>query len=51
LNSSYEHEGMDFYATLDRVIDNMYLQLREHKRRHHDEKKTCGRHDEFKKQR
>ncbi len=51
LNSSYEHEGMDFYATLDRVIDNMYLQLREAKQRHHDEKKSCGRHDEFKKQR
>lgn len=50
-NSSYEHEGMDFYDTLDRVIDVMYRQLCEQKRRHHDEKKSCGRHDEFKKQR
>lgn len=51
LNSSYEHEGMDFYETLSHVIDNMYHQLREAKRRHHDEEKTRGRHDEFKKQR
>jgi len=51
LNSSYEHEGMDFYDTLDRVIDVMYRELHEHKRRNHDEEKTRGRHDEFKKQR
>jgi len=41
LNSSYEHEGMDFYATLDRVIDTMYRLLHEEKRRHNDEKKSC----------
>ena len=51
LSSSYEHEGVDFYDVLDRVIDTMYRQLCEAKRRHHDEKKSCGRHDEFKKQR
>ena len=51
LNSSYEHEGSGFYDTLDRVIDTMYRQLLEQKRRHHDEEKMRGRHDEFKKQR
>ena len=51
LNSSYEHEGMDFYDTLDRVIDVMYRELHEKKRKNHDEEKIRGRHDEFKKQR
>lgn len=49
LVSSYE--GPDFYDTLDRVFDIMYKQLREHKKLLNDKKKTCGRHDEFKKQR
>ena len=51
LNSSYEHEGMGFYDTLDRVIDVMYRQLCEEKRKKHDMEKMRGRHDEFKKQR
>lgn len=51
LVSRYEHEGVDFYDVLDRVIDVMYQQLHEHKRKLDDEKKTVGRHDEFKKQR
>lgn len=51
LNSHYEREGMSFYDTLDHVIDVMYRQLHERKRRNHDEEKTRGRHDEFKKQR
>lgn len=51
LNSSYEHQGMGFYDVLDRVIDTMYRQLCEHKRRHHDEEKMRGRHDDIKKQR
>lgn len=51
LNSSYEHEGMEFYDTLDRVIDVMYKQLCEAKRKNHDMEKMRGRHDEFKKQR
>jgi ribosomal subunit interface protein len=51
LHSSYEHEGTDFYDVLDHVIDVMYRNLCEAKRKHDDMKKTCGRHDEFKKQR
>ena len=51
LNSSYEHEGTNFYDVLDRVIDVMYRNLHEHKRKMDDHKKTVGRHDDFKKQR
>lgn len=52
LNSKYEHEGLGFYETLDRVIDVMYRELHEAKeRKHKDDRKTRGRHDEFKKQR
>jgi len=51
LNSSYEHEGMDFYQTMDRVMDTMYRELHEAKRKNHDMEKTRGRHDELKKQR
>jgi len=49
--SNYEHEGMDFYDVLDRVIDVMYRGLHEDKKRLNDKKKTAGRHDEFKKER
>ena len=45
------YEGPDFYDVLDRVIDVMYLKLREKKQRHVDDKKMVGRHEEFKKQR
>jgi hypothetical protein len=52
LFSSYEHEGVGFYEVLDRVIDVMYRQLHERKEfLKKDQKKTVGRHDEFKKQR
>jgi ribosomal subunit interface protein len=51
LNSSYEHEGTDFYDVLDRVIDVMYKNLHEEKRKFDDMKKMTGRHEEFKKQR
>jgi ribosomal subunit interface protein len=51
LNSSYEHEGQGFYDVLDRVIDVMYRELHEAKRRNHDEEKMRGRHDDVKKQR
>src|SRR6478735_584270 len=51
LHSSYEHEGMGFYETLDHVIDVMYRELHEKKRRNHDEEKMRGRHDEVKKYR
>jgi ribosomal subunit interface protein len=47
----YEHEGTDLYDSLDRVIDTMYKELHEDKKRLHDDLKTVGRHDEFKKQR
>lgn len=49
LNSSYEHEGMGFYDTLDRVIDVMYRELLEAKRKNNDMEKMRGRHDEVKK--
>ena len=45
------YEGKDFYHTLDRVIDVMYHELREEKKKNDDSKKMRGRHDEFKKQR
>ena len=51
LVSHYEHEGVDFYDALDRVIDTMYHQLHERKRKLDDDKKMVGRHEEFKKQR
>lgn len=52
LNSCYEYEGTAFYKTLDRVIDVMYRDLHEAKRKHtRDDRKMRGRHDEFKKQR
>jgi len=51
LISNYEHEGTGFYDVVDRVIDVMYKELHEAKKKRVDERKTCGRHDEFKKQR
>jgi len=36
---------------LDRVIDTMYHELHEEKKKQSDKKKMVGRHDEFKKQR
>ena len=51
LNSSYEYEGVGFYDVLDRVIDTMYRELHEAKRKNHDLEKMRGRHDEVKKQR
>lgn len=47
----YEHLGTDLYDSLDRVIDTMYKELHEDKRKLHDHLKEVGRHDEFKKQR
>lgn len=46
-----EFEGPKFYDVLDRVIDVMYRNLREEKRKHKDNLKQVGRHDDFKKQR
>ncbi len=46
------YEGSKLYDVLDRVIDIMYSELHEKKaRRKKDDKKTVGRHEEFKKQR
>jgi len=45
------YEGTNFYRTLDRVIDTMYHELREEKKRQDDERKMRGRREEFKKQR
>ncbi len=47
----YEYQGTSFYDTLDRVIDVMYKELHEDKKRLMEERKWVGRHDEFKKQR
>jgi ribosomal subunit interface protein len=44
-------EGPDLYKLLDRVIDTMYHELHEAKRRRIDDRKQIGRHEEFKKQR
>ena len=38
LVSEYEHEGMDMYQCLDHVIDVMYRNLQEAKRRRIDER-------------
>lgn len=48
---NYEHKGTDFYDVVDRVIDTMYRELHEAKRRLVDDRKMVGRHEEFKKQR
>jgi ribosome-associated translation inhibitor RaiA len=50
-NSSYEKEGMSFYDTLDHVIDVMYRELHEEKRKNHDKEKMRGRHDDVKRDR
>jgi ribosome-associated translation inhibitor RaiA len=47
--SSYE--GPRMYEVLDHVIDVMYRELHEAKRKREDHIKDLGRHDEFKKQR
>jgi len=51
LVSSYEHEGTEFYKTMDHVIDTMYRNLHNAKDKELDKRKTVGRHEEFKKQR
>lgn len=51
LMSEYEHEGVDMYDVIDRVIDVMYRQLHQKKEKETDRRKVRGRHDEFKKQR
>jgi ribosomal subunit interface protein len=42
LISEYEHQGTAFYETLDRVIDTMYRELHEKKRKRVDERKDQG---------
>lgn len=49
--SNYEYEGTDFYDVIDRVIDTMYNELHEDKKKLHDKLKSVGRHEDFKKQR
>jgi ribosomal subunit interface protein len=46
-----ERENPDFYLALDFVINTMYDKLHEDKQRHIDERKSIGRHDDFKKER
>jgi hypothetical protein len=45
------YEGPKFYEVLDRVIDVMALEIRKQKDKEIGDRKTRGRHDEFKKQR
>jgi len=45
------YEGSKFYDVLDRVIDVMYKELCEDKKKLKDNLKSVGRHDDFKKQR
>ena len=47
--SRYEYQGVSFYDTVDRVIDTMYRELHEQKRRHIDERKVLSRADKFEK--
>ncbi len=51
LVSHYEFTGTGFYDVIDRVIDTMYHELHEKKRKNEDMRKMRGRHEEFKKQR
>lgn len=51
LVSSYEHQGTAFYDVIDRVVDTMYKELLEAKQKRVDDKKSQGRHEDFKKQR
>lgn len=51
LKTDREHEGEECYDVLDDVIDVMYRLLHEVKQRHIDDRKSVGRHEEFKKQR
>jgi ribosomal subunit interface protein len=46
-----QREGPEFYDLIDKVVDIMYHNLHEEKRKKIDERKMRGRHDEFKKQR
>lgn len=42
LVSEYEHQGMEFYDVIDRVIDTMYRNLHEAKRQRVDERNHRG---------
>jgi len=45
--SNYEYKGTKFYDVLDRVIDVMYLELREQKKKRIDSRKVSKRGDKF----
>lgn len=51
LVSEYEHPGVGFYDVIDRVIDVMYRNLHEAKRKMVDDRKVIARADKFKKER
>jgi ribosome-associated translation inhibitor RaiA len=44
------YEGPEFYDVVDRVIDVMYHELHEQKKKDMEHNKEVGRHDEVKKQ-
>lgn len=50
LVSHYEHEGIDIYQAIDRVIDTMYKQLHKEKQKNNEKMRDRGRHDDVKKQ-
>ena len=50
-NRISHYEGPTFYEVMDRVIDVMYRELHEDKKKNLDKRKTQGRHGDFKKQR
>ena len=47
LVTHYEHEGVDVYDCINRVIDTMYDNLHEAKRKRIDELKTSSRRDKL----
>ena len=51
LITHYEHNGVDLYAAIDHVIDQMYELLRKAKDKEIEKKRHRGRHEDFKKQR
>jgi ribosomal subunit interface protein len=49
--ANHEHEGVEIYEAIDRAVDVMYRLLLQHKEKAISERKSRGRHDDFKKQR
>jgi ribosome-associated translation inhibitor RaiA len=50
-NRYSSYEGKEFFPTLERVVDVMYRELLEDKKRLNENKRVTGRHDESKRER